>query len=287
MNISSSWKIVELGEISGGYCTFLARVALTIDGETKTREVKGWARCGFIKPGASQDLDGSKLSNYLDGSSFSSWGGIQEHGGWSVCDKDGTFYGSPCADLKRVDVLTIKHGDNMGEKDVQIDITEFESVKKRLGAMSKEEKEKEKREMISLCANTIGDCDWSPDVEQPKADDVFQIIAMNPEEDVVVCGNYLGCGILLAWREDNGTYNYEYWPDLDDICRAIEHTRTFREKKLLETLGENSRGENPVKKTPADWIANLKGESSTAGADHRPAEKTPTQKNSKSLGPSA
>jgi hypothetical protein len=258
--ISAEWKLIStdsITEIGGaGYCNYIVGLDLTIDGHTKSVEIEGWVVCGFLAPGANQDLNGSGLSQ---------WGSSQP-GGWSVCDSDSQQSGLPRADENsQGESVTILAGDNFSGE--VIDLEEFPSVVEALGKILAEppsaecEDEEdiaieraERREqffstLIAECVDAIGECDVDPDIEAPEAKNVFDDLpplelSRNEEIDHLRIGDYRGCGLCLAWETEPGQYDYTYWPNDDEIWSAIEQTRESREDEIADALiGERKRAE--------------------------------------------
>lgn len=219
----------------GCYCDYV--VELTV-GE-HTYQLDGWAVCGWLRPGAHADLDGSGLAN---------WGSSQP-GGWTSCGGDGATNGLP-----RVSLYDGEYGDSVqvgdveGREDAEIEPEAWPAWEEAIATARKARENEEaayesgladrdEAAYASLCetanlaeahAATLRDLlaeaitaalPASPNIPEPSAGDVYEELS---ESDVprVRVGDYLGAGMVLAWL-DGGEHRMTYWPDMDDMRRAV------------------------------------------------------------------
>lgn len=219
----------------GCYCDYV--VELTI-GE-HTYQLNGWAVCGWLRPGAHADLDGSGLAN---------WGSSQP-GGWSSCSGDGATNGLPRVSLydgEYGDAIVV--GDVEGRTGAEIEPETWAAWADAIAAARKAREAEESAyeagledtdeaaydslcEAADLTEQHAADLRWQfavaieealpgcPDIPEPSAEDVYAELS---ECDVpgVRVGDYLGAGMVLAWLAD-GEHRMAYWPDQDDMRRAV------------------------------------------------------------------
>lgn len=220
----------------GCYCDYT--VELTVGDHTY--ELPGWAVCGWLRPGAHADLDGSGLAN---------WGSSQP-GGWTSCAGDGATNGKP-----RVDDSPAEYGDPIpvggveGRDGVEIGPEVWPAWAEAVAGAQRARQAEEaayaagmadmdeaaydaladaadaaekaadilRDRLFAAIEEALPDC---PAIPEPESNDVFEELR---ESDVpgVRMGDYLGAGLVLAWR-DGEEYRSAYWPDEDDIRRAVE-----------------------------------------------------------------
>jgi hypothetical protein len=177
--------------------------------------VNGWYNCGWIAPGASQDLDGSGLAN---------WGSSQP-GGWSVCDGDGQVSGRPTIEIGEDDdgapCVLIQQGYGMGD-DVtlscadlgidwpndDVDADDDDAIYELTQA------ENEAREAVQSAADAIStalDEAIPPPPAEPDGEQVFDglpELVRDGDELPVRAGKYLGCDVRIAIRDGDDYVSY-------------------------------------------------------------------------------
>ena len=218
-------------ESIGGGCYADWTVDLVVDGVEHS--LGGWNVCGWLAPGASQDLDGSGLAL---------WGNSQP-GGWTTCDSDGSGRGYPKADYEVTTefddgdneiitiVITVSSSDNRNETyEFSFDGTESEA-EALCEAISE-----------ALRGANPG-CD-EPDSEKvfdDIDDDAFGFGAYYP----IRFGNWKDAGKVLAWKIEgttNDSYDHAFWPDAGDVSRAMRAVNDDIETTIMlvvEPVGDD------------------------------------------------
>jgi len=210
------------------------------------RTVEGYCLCGWLKPGASGDLDGSGLAL---------WGDAQP-GGWSVCDGDSqggrlrvNGCGSGCGS-------NIQISNGVGGSAINIEpwmVPEwYESV------MSAHSLEKDDdltafdiaAEIAEAVRNGIIErleslCrDYKVDCPEPDASEVYEYLDdLDGLSGIAVkVGEYKGCGAVVAWIDDDG-YGFDWWPNPQSLSdRLLASVRKEVEQYLareIERISEN------------------------------------------------
>lgn len=208
----TSSSIDEIEELGGSLGTTY-QVTMTVAGRECT--IAGWYNCGWIAPGASQDLDGSGLPN---------WGDSQP-GGWSTVDSDGQVSGRPMVEVGEDDdgapCVLIQQGYGMGDDivltcadlgiewpDDDVDADDSDAIYEQVQAA------KEAREAVQSAADAIGAALDAAIPESPAEPDGEQVFDGLPElvrsgDDLPVrAGKYMGCDVRIAIREGNDYVSY-------------------------------------------------------------------------------
>lgn len=255
MNASSEPALPEISasvrEISdlyelGGSCYADYTVELNIGAEQYLLE--GWKLCGWLRPGAHADLDGSGLAL---------WGSAQP-GGWTSCSTDGSCNGTPRIKADTADYeADIVVGDVEGRRDARLYpsvwpaweaavenarrcVLEAKCADANLRdccddplLLSRAAREVDAAEMAGEEAETFASAlrqrlldaiqaalPGPPEIPEPGAESVFDELD-ETEIPSVRFGDFLGAGLALAWATDDG-YRMTWWPDESDILRAVE-----------------------------------------------------------------
>jgi hypothetical protein len=168
--------------------------------------------CGWIRPGARYDLTGSALAV---------WGDSQP-GGWSVCDSDSqggrlsvngdggcdapiviTDRGGHFVDVKPY--MVPEWAAAIGDID-NLDDDDSDAYRQALEAAGKVR--------ASIVARLEELCrDYAVDCPEPSAETVYEYLDdLDGLSGIAVrVGDYLGCGLVAAWIDDDG-YGLEFWP---------------------------------------------------------------------------
>ena len=195
-------------EEQGGVLYANYTLPLTVGAASRT--VPGWLCCGYIAPGASQDLDGSGLRN---------WGDSQP-GGWSVCDGDGAFSGRAYAKAdKAVIVIHVPEGCTR-----QTDVVTAAEIlglpaecQATMEAHLAHDIEDTMHELAGEITDAIADADVS--IDAPDADDLWDELGCRAElsecESVRV-GDFGGAHFVViedADGERTSYHGHESWED--------------------------------------------------------------------------
>ena len=212
------------GEISDGYCASEYTIGLTVGG--KEYSLDGWVVCGWLRPGASTDHDGSGLTN---------WGDSQP-GGWSFTDRDGNVGGRPRVDEggNFADAITIGTDDNGGQVSIGMTTVPAWYAAGALALRREEEAERLdtdaahdaaseaieaaeaiREELVEAINEAIDAVDV--DCPEPTAEAIYQHLDRDGEIDGIGSlpirhGDYLGAGQCIAWRDADGEYDFDFWP---------------------------------------------------------------------------
>ena len=204
-------------ESLGGGCYADWTVDLIVDGVE--HNLGGWNVCGWLAPGASQDLDGSGLAL---------WGSSQP-GGWTSCDNDGSGRGYPKADYDVRDnedgtesiVITISSSDN---RDETYEFT-FDGTESEAEALC---------EAISAALREA-----NPGCDEPDSETIFDDIdddAFNFGSDYPIrFGDWHDAGRVLAWKVGD-EYDHRYWPDAGDVSDAMRAVKDDIETAILAVI---------------------------------------------------
>lgn len=206
-----------------GYCSQPYTVTLTIGDET--HEIHGWRLVGWLAPGAHADLDGSGLGL---------WGDSQP-GGWTWCHGDGQCSGrvrvvEPRAYVQpdHDEAIEITGGEGCG--DIQIAPSEVQAWRDAIASDNEPLAEAIREALVERLTDAIDGAVDSIKSPEPESSDIYygldEIDGLS--EMPLRLGDYLGAGVVLAWRVRDGYY-HAYWPDRRDIDQALGET-------LLETV---------------------------------------------------
>lgn len=211
--ISATVSEATISEPSEGYGSVDYTVTLTV-GEREV-EIECWGHCGWLAPGAHEDLDGSGLT---------CWGDAQP-GGWRVCDGDGAHTGRPRVEDDRSpepsDPITIAAAHLAGAEITPEMVPEWAAAIAALAATPEEDDERWEvarvaadaaREAVVAAVESALDR-VSCDCPEPTADEVWEALGRSAEVDGAECvraGRWIGCP-LVAWRVGERT-NFDWWP---------------------------------------------------------------------------
>lgn len=226
ININATGEMDDIEE-QGGSLVASYQVTMTIAGREPT--VGGWYTCGWIAPGASQDLDGSGLAN---------WGSSQP-GGWSVCQGDGQVSGRPAVEVGEDDdgapCVVITQGYGMGDDivltcaDLGVEWPDSDAVDADDNDAIVEcvEAETEARDAVQSFADAIGaaldNAIPSPPAEPSSEEvwnDLWPELSRGGDDLPVRVGKYLGCDMRVAIRDVDEYVDYH--PDDESWERAAE-----------------------------------------------------------------
>lgn len=223
--MKASWEILEVKRPEGNesFCTagYTARFTLSLErgNESATCEatVGGWVNCGWLKPGANSDLDGSGLAL---------WGNSQP-GGWTQCDGDGQSDGRPWLEA---DGTTLYVCDNYvygaGES------TSFDLLK-----LAHWLSEAEAAALVEDIVFAHRECD-SPDIDEPTAEEIARELGCD-DDNPIVMGNYCDAGRVLAWVNREGEVRSTYWPNEREIRVACDEAhRRMANDAAAELIGQ-------------------------------------------------
>lgn len=218
---ADNWSIgsseADTPESMGGGCYCDWTVDLIVAGEE--HNLNGWNVCGWLAPGANQDLNGSGLAL---------WGDSQP-GGWTSCDDDGSQRGYPTADYEVEDndddtesiIITVSSSDNCDKVyEFEFDGTEAEAE--------------------SLC-DKISEAlrEANPGCDEPDSETIFDDIdydAFNFGSDYPIrFGDWNDAGKVLAWKVGD-EYDHRYWPDAGDVSDAMRAIKDDIETAILAVI---------------------------------------------------
>ena len=222
---ADNWSIgnseADTPESMGGGCYCDWTVDLIVDGAE--HNLGGWNVCGWLAPGASQDLDGSGLAL---------WGSSQP-GGWTSCDSDGSGRGYPIARYEAETnydeddnefvtiVITVSASDNRGE------VYEF----------AFEGSESEAETLCEAISEALKDA--NPGCDEPDSETIFDDIdddAFNFGSDYPIrFGDWNDAGKVLAWKVGD-EYDHRYWPDAGDVSDAMRAIKDDIETAILAVV---------------------------------------------------
>lgn len=237
--VTDVWSPDEMG--GGCYADHTVRIAV---GE-KTLDVTGWVCCGWLTPGANQNLDGSGLAN---------WGDSQP-GGWSVCDGDGASTGRVrTSDPRQPDAFSaiVVGADNNESVSVwPADVPEWDAAVTAARAAGESEEATMdayddllalaaaiRKEVIDALDSALDDAyDAAPDLApEPDAETVWDsldrhAVAEADGEDLVRLGDWNGAGLCLAWRTEDG-HDFAWHPTEDDVRNAVAGAAPAMESEI-------------------------------------------------------
>ena len=218
----------DWSEASPNYCAADYTVRLTIG--DRHLDLTGWVIGGWIKPGASQDIDGSALDN---------WGNSQP-GGWSVSDGNGCAGGrvvceeaGPSDDYDSPVTIYSHSTDSVDPQDVPEWHAACQRADDLIGADQEAEYDQAVEQAQAIrCAvidavTTALSAIRSPAPEEPSAEDLYDDLGEIDGAEVlpVRLGNWRGAGVAMAWMAD-GEYRSTYWPDESDILRTVSEVQS-------------------------------------------------------------
>jgi hypothetical protein len=221
----------------GGVCFAHYSVSLEVAG--RRLELPACLTCGWLAPGADQDLDGSGLA---------CWGDAQ-HGGWRSVAGDGVYPRRPVADTDGDpdDPIVVRDGvggtaeiapDTVavwrdaveamhiaGEAEVGDPDSDYEALYARAAEI---------RDEIAEAINDALDDYDVPDVEEPASEEVWQDL---PETDWpgIRLGDWQGAGLVLAWETPDGDEHRPH-PDEDDVAEAVAALAGRARRSLLAEI---------------------------------------------------
>lgn len=213
-------------EYAPGCCTGDYIMEIVIDGHTV--EANGWALLGWLAPGAHADLDGSGLEVWGDGQS----------GGWTQCDGDGREQGLPRA--KTVQVYEAGRHIAMDSEIVIGDVTvTADDIHAWRTALDAEDADPEAiRDQIIEAINDAIEFCGSPSFGEPDAKTIYDDLRhIDDLRDLPVrIDDWQGAGLVLAWRDGN-KYEFAYWPNQDDVRRAVDSaTESVDDAEMAEHI---------------------------------------------------
>jgi hypothetical protein len=226
-------KPAEQGGSGNLYANYTVEV--TVGEETHT--VGGWVLCGWLKRGASADLDGSGLAN---------WGSSQP-GGWTTCDGDGA-----CSGKIRVEsddsycTITLRAGEN--HTDVELDVAELLGLSDDDAALV--------REYLRVPANMLAKIEGeiegiSLDVSEPTAEEIFDDLDSTRNEveglEGVRVGSFQGVeDYVFVAIKDDGDYSAQIIDDDDEsLDTAItEHVERVARQAVRSAIKSAFRSRN-------------------------------------------
>jgi len=235
MSIDVTAAVVEVGSLydMGDGCTVDYDVRIMI-GE-QSIQVGGWVICGWLRPGAHADLDGSGLA---------SWGSSQS-GGWTTCRGDGAISGTPRARADD-DVIRIvpAEGRDGGGVVARKDVAQWRDA-------DDDDADDVREEIVSAVGHALDMLDI--DVAEPTADDVWDALsarAASEYDDCVRSGaeiavvDHLSAGVVLVWRAGpDDDREMRWWPTRDEIAEAVEAVDGLADR-IASDVADLSRGED-------------------------------------------
>lgn len=205
-----------------------ANYTLPITVGRASRTVPGWLCCGWIAPGASQDLDGSGLRN---------WGDSQP-GGWSVCNGDGAYSGRASAEANDAAVVIDVPEGCTREHDV-ITAAEILGLPAEAQAVIEAHLAHDIEDTLTRLAADIDEAIKYADVfiSEPDADDLWEELGCRSElsecESIRV-GDFGGAHWVIVEDKDGeraAYHGHERWEDAV-AKRAAEIVREAVQDKL-------------------------------------------------------
>jgi len=226
----------------GGGCYANYEVNVSID-DAPVGSVGGWVVCGWLKPGAHMDLDGSGLLL---------WGSSQP-GGWRTRSSDGAYSGTPklLADLEALqydEAIVISGGEGMHDlcltsHDIEVwrsyEIAAADAAA-RGSADSMElaaEAAEVRNAIISALEKELDALDI-PCPKEPSSREIFEYLPHSNVEGIRY-GDYCGAGPVLAARYTNGleqSYTHWYHPDREDVEAAVGKVKEGLIAAVIENL---------------------------------------------------